>query len=209
MADVSPDQSYATHNDYVRAGQASNLVFERPLINTSNKNSAVNYFIDLGDVADHPTRTRLSLLSQLINEPAFNQLRTQEQLGYAVHSYSRRASGQCGFMMMIQSERPPAFVESRIENFLNWFLEEKLKVMEPEEFEEQKRSLINKSTEDVKNLREELSVFLLLFLICPPLHPIHRQTRELRISSLDFGWIQSFTLSGTHPLRILRLRTSL
>ncbi|KAG0145837.1 hypothetical protein CROQUDRAFT_45305 [Cronartium quercuum f. sp. fusiforme G11] len=135
---------------------ATNLVYERDLINPSNMNSAVNYFIDLGDLADHSTRTKLSLLAQLIHEPAFNQLRTQEQLGYIVQTYTRRSSGQCGLMMMIQSERTPTFIESRIEAFLDCFLE-RLINLDENEFEEQKKSLVNKSTEDFKNLWEESS----------------------------------------------------
>lgn len=135
--------------------KGSNLVYERPLANSSNINSAVDYFIGVGDIADRDIRTKLSLLNQIMHEPCFNRLRTKEQLGYIVRSYTRMSPGLCGLSVAIQSERDPAYVESRIENFLSCFLSEKLETIRDDEFEEMKNSLINKAVEDFKNMSDE------------------------------------------------------
>ena len=87
----------------------------------------------------------LELFTQIIKEPCFDILRTQEQLGslhlshnytymftrilcrrllklmctgYIVFSGIRRASGVQGLRVIVQSDRPPTFVDQRIEAFL-------------------------------------------------------------------------------------------
>ncbi|KAI8458009.1 Metalloenzyme, LuxS/M16 peptidase-like protein [Phakopsora pachyrhizi] len=137
--------------------EGSNYVYERILDNSSNVNSAVEYFIDAGDLANHEIRTRLLLMTHLMQESCFNQLRTKEQLGYIIQSFAKQTPGQCGLEIKIQSERDPRYVEGRIENFLVWFLSEKLEKMSQEEFEEMKTSLINRALEDFKNLWDESS----------------------------------------------------
>lgn len=128
-------------------------------MNAFNKNSGVCFYIDLGDPSDPTIRTRLALLSQLMGYSASNKLRTEEQLGYSVSSDAWNAPGQCGYMIVVTSERPAAFVESRIENFLDWFLEQKLRPMTEEDFETHKKGCIISSTKDYQNFWEELSTF--------------------------------------------------
>ncbi|KAH9461095.1 hypothetical protein Pst134EA_017404 [Puccinia striiformis f. sp. tritici] len=135
----------------------SNLVYQRPLTDPSNVNSAVDYYLGLGDMADDLIRTKLMLIGQLIQESCFNRLRTNEQLGYLVRSYTAMSPGQCALKIIVQSERDPQFVESRIEHFLHWFLENKLRAIPDDEFEEMKTSLINKALEDFKNMSDETS----------------------------------------------------
>ncbi|PLW56401.1 hypothetical protein PCANC_03414 [Puccinia coronata f. sp. avenae] len=155
LAPVSSDELKPLLPRLISKG--SNLVYERPLADPSNVNSAVDYYVGVGDMADHDVRTRLMLLSQMIQEPCFNRLRTNEQLGYIVRSYTNMSPGQCALKIVVQSERDPAFVESRIEDFLDWFLNEKLIPMSEHEFEEMKTSLVNKAVEDFKNMSEETS----------------------------------------------------
>lgn len=61
----------------------------------------------------------LELFDHIANEPCFNQLRTVEQLGYVVLTTVRRSIASQGFQILVQCDRHPAYVESRIENFLN------------------------------------------------------------------------------------------
>jgi insulysin len=49
---------------------------------------------------------------------AYNQLRTKEQLGYTVGTVIRKFRGSQGFQVLVQGDRHPAYVESRIDNFL-------------------------------------------------------------------------------------------
>jgi hypothetical protein len=72
---------------------------------------------------DLETNSTLALFAHLIREPAFNQLRTEEQLGYIVHS-SIKTSGDHikGLLILIQSDSfNPYHVEERIEIFLASF----------------------------------------------------------------------------------------
>ena len=48
----------------------------------------------------------LELATQILKEPCFNVLRTQEQLGYIVFSGVRRAHGVQGLRFIVQSEKP-------------------------------------------------------------------------------------------------------
>ena len=61
----------------------------------------------------------LDLMSQLISEPAFDVLRTKEQLGYSVNASVRRTLGVLGFCFTVLSaKKSPLAVEARIEAFL-------------------------------------------------------------------------------------------
>ena len=60
----------------------------------------------------------LELFSQILKEPAFNVLRTQEQLGYIVFSGVRNVGGITGFQVLVQSTKKPRYLNHRIEEFL-------------------------------------------------------------------------------------------
>jgi insulysin len=93
---------------------------------------------------------------QLLAEPAFNVLRTQETLGYVV-SCSQIGSPRdtrAGIKFIIQSERKPAYLEERIEVFLS-NQRDRLQNLSEEEFAQQKEGLQRKWLERLKNLREE------------------------------------------------------
>ncbi|KAJ5908683.1 Peptidase M16 core [Penicillium taxi] len=95
-----------------------------------------------------------NLFSQLTDEPAFDQLRSKEQLGYVVWSGSRYNATTMGYRVIIQSERPAQYLESRIESFLREFAAT-LEKMPEDEFEGHKRSVVNKRLEKLKNLGSE------------------------------------------------------
>ncbi|WAQ89789.1 hypothetical protein PtA15_11A480 [Puccinia triticina] len=155
LAPVAPAELKPVRPKLIPGG--TNLVYQRALADPSNVNSAVDYMVAVGDMAETETRTKLMLLAQIVQEACFNRLRTQEQLGYIVRSFPAMAPGQAALKIVVQSERAPAFVEARIEAFLHWFLTEKLVPMPDEEFEEMKTSLANKAGEDFKNMADETS----------------------------------------------------
>ncbi|GAA98082.1 uncharacterized protein L969DRAFT_85999 [Mixia osmundae IAM 14324] len=121
-------------------------------------NSAIEYHCYFGDDADQRLRVNLRLLGQLVSEPCFNQLRTQEQLGYIVFSMPRASIGMCGLSFLVQSERSAPYVEGRIEHFLDTF-KQHLESMSEGDFEKQRTSLQNKYLEDHKNLNSETSEY--------------------------------------------------
>lgn len=98
--------------------QATSVTFLRETLDPSNPNSAIEYYLQVSAQEDAHQQSLLHLVSHLLQDPAFNQLRTQEQLGYIVWTTYRRSSGVMGLRMIIQSERAPAYLEERIELFL-------------------------------------------------------------------------------------------
>lgn len=126
----------------------------RPVQDPGQLNSAVISLYYIGDDADPVVRTRTALLGQLASEPAFDQLRTKEQLGYIVQASPRASIGFVGFQVLVQSERDADHIDSRIENWLVVF-KEYLEKMSEEEFAKQRQSLVNRRLEDVKNMGEE------------------------------------------------------
>jgi insulysin len=60
----------------------------------------------------------LDLVAQILSEPCYNILRTQDQLGYIVFSGTRKANGAKGMRFIVQSAKPLDYVDERIERFL-------------------------------------------------------------------------------------------
>ena len=57
------------------------FIQKRKVFNNSEPNCAIEYNLQIGNVTDNVLRVELLLFSQIAKEPAFNILRTQEQLG--------------------------------------------------------------------------------------------------------------------------------
>ncbi|KIY01767.1 uncharacterized protein Z520_01905 [Fonsecaea multimorphosa CBS 102226] len=131
--------------------EGSNFVYKHVLGDPANINHAIEYYLDVGHVMDLDLRAKTQLFSQMTDEPAFDQLRTKEQLGYVVWSGIRPAAVTMGYRVLIQSERDPDYLETRINAFLLKFKSD-LESMSDEEFEGHKRSLVNKRLEKLKNL---------------------------------------------------------
>ncbi len=132
----------------------SNFRYNRTLKDPANVNHCIEYLLYFGDKADRELRAKTLLLDQLTHEPAFDQLRTKEQLGYVVFSGARQTATTIGYRFIVQSERKPEYLESRIDNFLRGY-STKLEEMTEQEFEGHKRSLITKRLEKLKNLGQE------------------------------------------------------
>ncbi|KAJ3054883.1 Insulinase (Peptidase M16) [Rhizophlyctis rosea] len=147
--------------------RGASYVYAREVPNPKNLNSAIEYYVQVGDFSDADLRVRLSLFSQLGNEPCFDQLRTKEQLGYMVFSGLRKQTGLIGYRVIVQSEKDAAFVESRIEAFLEkmrasisaiaGYDNTVIKEMTPQEFEKHQLALSSKLLEKDKNLAQESS----------------------------------------------------
>ncbi|CAG8782773.1 45453_t:CDS:10 [Gigaspora margarita] len=117
-------------------------------------NSAIEYYVQVGDVQDRELRAKLALIGQISDEPSFDQLRTKEQLGYLVWSMVEEGIGSMAYRIVIQSEKDPIYLENRIEDFLTK-LQTIIEEMSEENYEKQITSLISKKLEKPKNLSEE------------------------------------------------------
>ncbi|KAF9291020.1 Insulinase (Peptidase M16) [Linnemannia elongata] len=151
-------------------------VYQRDTPDPSNLNSGIEYFIQMEDVPHLPpsslspssknqdtlardhktTRALTQILAQIIQEPCFHQLRTTEQLGYIVQSGIHTFGPLTGIKILVQSERDPVYIESRIESFLTNRINNLLfNTMTPQDFERQVQSLVEKKLRKDMKLREE------------------------------------------------------
>uniref|UniRef100_A0A4W5RA02 Insulin-degrading enzyme n=2 Tax=Hucho hucho TaxID=62062 RepID=A0A4W5RA02_9TELE len=100
----------------------------------------------------------LELFCQIISEPCFNTLRTKEQLGYIVFSGPRRANGVQGLRFIIQSEKAPHYLESRVEAFLK-ATEMSVEEMNDEAFQKHIQALAIRRLDKPKKLAAECAKY--------------------------------------------------
>ncbi|CAN8096702.1 unnamed protein product [Discula destructiva] len=132
----------------------SNYVYKKTLGDPANVNHCIEYFLYVGEKHEHLLRAKVLLLDQILHEPAFDQLRTKEQLGYIVFSGLKTSTTTLGFRFLIQSEKTTQYLESRIDSFLSNYINT-LEQMGDTDFESHKRSLVIKLLEKMKNLDQE------------------------------------------------------
>lgn len=123
-------------------------VFERR--NEVHCSSSIETYYQCG-LQETRANMLLELFCQIITEPCFNILRTQEQLGYIVLSGTRRVNGVQGVRIIVQSDKSPAYVDSRIEAFLQ-FVDHHIQDMSDKEFEAHKLALATRRLERPKKL---------------------------------------------------------
>jgi len=118
--------------------------------NGVHKSSCIENYYQTG-LQQTNTNMLLELFSQIINESCYNQLRTKEQLGYIVFSGVRRSNGAQGIRVIVQSDRHPDYLDSRIESFIA-SIKESLEKMDEAEFATQVEALASKRLEKPKKL---------------------------------------------------------
>uniref|UniRef100_A0A1W7RAD0 Insulin-degrading enzyme n=1 Tax=Hadrurus spadix TaxID=141984 RepID=A0A1W7RAD0_9SCOR len=128
--------------------EGSHFLLEKT--NNVHRSSAVETYYQCG-LQETKCNVLVELFCQIITEHCFNILRTQEQLGYIVCSGVRRASGVQGVHVIVQSDKSPAYVDSRIEAFFV-FIDKYLDEMSLEEFESHKLTLAARRLEKPKKL---------------------------------------------------------
>jgi secreted Zn-dependent insulinase-like peptidase len=128
-------------------------VFDHPVLNPQEENSALVFNLQIGPLGSSVDSLRTSLLSQLVHQlissAAFHQLRTVEKLGYMVWAQPRSSTGSIGpdalvnnFMFIIQNPTlDPRWLEARVESFIRQFGTEKMAQLDEQEFNAQKQTL--------------------------------------------------------------------
>eukprot|EP00644_Phytophthora_capsici_P009578 jgi/Phyca11/533442/estExt2_fgenesh1_pg.C_PHYCAscaffold_130175 len=127
--------------------------------NPDNANCAVNCIYQIG-VENPMDRAKLALLSQIVDEPLFDQLRTKEQLGYTVYSTPSRGNGVQSFKIVVQSNvAPPEFIEQRIDTFWREFRESIVR-MSSDQLQKHIQAVVKGYIEKPKNQEEEVQALL-------------------------------------------------
>ena len=100
-----------------------------------------------------------TLLGQIIQPWFYSQLRTQEQLGYAVFAFPMSVGRQWGVGFLLQSNsKQPAYLYQRYQDFYPK-TEKRLRDMSEADFEQYKQALINELKQRPQTLSEEASRF--------------------------------------------------
>ncbi|VAH80354.1 unnamed protein product [Triticum turgidum subsp. durum] len=123
-------------------------------LNQKNENSSVVQYIQVHQ-DDALSNIKLELFSLISSQPAFNQLRTVEQLGYITYLSLRSDRGVWALEVVIQSTvKDPSYLDSRIDEFFKTF-ESKIHELSDKDFKRNVKSLIDSKLEKFKNLWEE------------------------------------------------------
>ncbi|SFC67811.1 pitrilysin [Pragia fontium] len=102
---------------------------------------------------------RSNLLSQIIQPWFYNQLRTEEQLGYAVFAFPMTVGRQWGVGFLLQSNnQTPAYLEKRYQNFYQ-MADKKLSELKDEDFNQYRQALINQLEQRPQTLDEEAGYY--------------------------------------------------
>lgn len=91
-----------------------------------------------------------------MSEPAFDQLRTKEQLGYIVFTGASKLGSNLVLRIIVQSTKDPHFLDERVEAFLEQFRAE-LAMFTLEKLQENVTAVREQQLEKPKNNYEEFS----------------------------------------------------
>ncbi|WP_151993260.1 pitrilysin [Buttiauxella massiliensis] len=98
-----------------------------------------------------------SMLGQIIQPWFYNQLRTQEQLGYAVFAFPMSVGRQWGIGFLLQSnDKQPAYLYQRFKAFYPT-AEKKLREMSAEDFAQMQQGVISEIMQAPQTLSQEAS----------------------------------------------------
>lgn len=125
--------------------------------NEVHKSSSLEVYYQC-DVQETHANMVLELFCQIIGEPCFDILRTQEQLGYIVFSGVRRSNGVQGLRVIVQSDKTLEFVENRIEAFL-FKMQKHIEEMCQDVFDKHMLALATKRLEKPKKLSAQHARF--------------------------------------------------
>ena len=113
------------------------FVVEKDLVDTENENSCLITYYEVGARDNNDLRLSLtnSVMMQFLTEPFFNELRTQQQLGYVVFSRAVNNREVLGAQFMVQSpKRSCEYIVNAVNEFLT-DIRPKVNSMTDEEFE--------------------------------------------------------------------------
>merc|ERR1712137_1009453 len=130
-------------------------VYEEEQIDPESRETQLYYYYQIGSSSERSVMMS-ELFGHMIEEAAFDELRTKQQLGYLVWTFSRLESGTDNFGFIIQSGAfDPIFLQNRCEEFLKSYVEE-MEHMPDEQFFSHVEGFI--ATKKVKNrkLSEEV-----------------------------------------------------
>jgi protease-3 len=141
-------------NQDVLVDKQQNVIFEKPGSSTDSALAAV--FVPTG-YDEFASSAYSAMLGQIVQPWFYTQLRTEEQLGYAVFAFSMNVGRQWGMGFLLQSsDKQPDYLWQRFQAFFPQ-AEDKLRAMKPEEFAQIQQAVIAQITQPPQTLAEEAS----------------------------------------------------
>lgn len=144
------------HSDYVSVDKAIKANLQKAGSSTDSALAAL--YVPLG-YSEYQSMANSTMLSQIVQPWFYNQLRTEEQLGYAVFAYQMPIGRQWGIGFLLQSNsKQPAFLLQRFQAFYPQ-AEQRLRSMKAEDFAQYQQALINDMKQRPQTLDEEANRF--------------------------------------------------
>ncbi|WP_054177593.1 pitrilysin [Trabulsiella odontotermitis] len=141
-------------NQDVVVDKKQSVIFEKA---GSSTDSALAAVFAPPNVDEYSSSAAASLLGQIVQPWFYNQLRTEEQLGYAVFAFPMNVGRQWGMGFLLQSsDKQPAYLWERYKAFFPT-AEAKLRAMKPEEFVQIQQAVIAQMTQAPQTLGDEAS----------------------------------------------------
>ncbi len=132
------------------------LVISEPSLNSDEHTTVVIVYYQFSTIFSVQLAAIAEVVSDLMSEPFFDSLRTEEQLGYSVRCGSRYTNGSVGFEFMIQSSNESGDkLVTRIEKFIDQFFNKEIKSMSDDEYRDQLEALIESLVEPPTSLAAE------------------------------------------------------
>lgn len=141
-------------SDEVRVVKTALANLQRPGSSTDSALAAVYVPTGYGEVQ---SMAYSSVLGQIVQPWFYNQLRTEEQLGYAVFAFPIAVGRQWGIGFLLQSNsQQPAYLYQRYQAFYQT-AKTRLRAMGADEFAQYKQGVISELSQRPQTLNEEVS----------------------------------------------------
>ncbi|WP_409160657.1 pitrilysin [Pectobacterium sp. B2J-2] len=143
-----------SRSDDVKVSKPQLANLQRPGSSTDSALAAV--YVPTG-YSETQSMAYSSVLGQIIQPWFYSQLRTEEQLGYAVFAFPMSVGRQMGIGFLLQSNsKQPAYLYQRYEDFY-LKAQKRLREMSEEEFAQYKQGVMNELNQRPQTLGEEVS----------------------------------------------------
>ncbi|CDL39215.1 Protease III precursor [Citrobacter freundii] len=141
-------------NKDVVVDKKQSVIFEKAGSSTDSALAAV--FVPTG-YDEYASSAYSAMLGQIVQPWFYNQLRTEEQLGYAVFAFPMSVGRQWGMGFLLQSsDKQPSYLWERYKAFFPT-AEAKLRAMKPEEFAQIQQAIIAQMLQAPQTLGAEAS----------------------------------------------------
>ncbi|MBM7343631.1 pitrilysin [Pantoea coffeiphila] len=140
------------HSEFIKVDKKALANLQKAGSSTDSALAAV--YVPVG-FDEHQSMASSSMLSQIIQPWFYNQLRTEEQLGYAVFAFQMPVGRQWGIGFLLQSNvKQPAYLLQRFEAFYP-SAEKRLRALSKEDFAQYQAAMINELKQRPQTLDEE------------------------------------------------------